>query len=76
MTMSDQRLKSLVKACRLKTKSFNEYLSTDNWLFSCLPRGEQLLENLLIIIFKLGNCTNPRADYEIQLVGAGGEKYH
>jgi hypothetical protein len=21
--------------------------------------------------FKLGNCTNPRADYEIQLVGAG-----
>jgi hypothetical protein len=47
-----------------------EYLSTDNWLFSCLPRGEQLLENLLFIIFKLGNCTNPRADYEIQLVGA------
>jgi hypothetical protein len=24
----------------------------------------------LFIIFKLGNCTNPRADYEIQLVGA------
>jgi hypothetical protein len=22
-----------------------EYPSTDNWLFSCLPRGEQLLEN-------------------------------
>jgi hypothetical protein len=22
-----------------------EYLSTDNWLFSCLPRGEQLLGN-------------------------------
>jgi hypothetical protein len=21
-----------------------EYLSTDNWLFSCPPRGEQLLE--------------------------------
>jgi hypothetical protein len=36
-----------------------------------LPRGEQLLKNLLIIIFKLGNCTNPRADYEIQLVGVG-----
>jgi protein-tyrosine phosphatase len=25
----------------------------------------------IISAFKLGNCTNPRADYEIQLVGAG-----
>ncbi|MDK2905570.1 MAG: hypothetical protein PWR12_1646, partial [Eubacteriaceae bacterium] len=25
----------------------------------------------IISDFKLGNCTNPRADYEIQLVGAG-----
>jgi len=26
---------------------------------------------LFISTFKLGNCTNPRADCEIQLVGAG-----
>jgi hypothetical protein len=25
---------------------------------------------LIITAFKLGNCTNPRADYEIQLIGA------
>jgi len=28
-------------------------------------------KTLIITAFKLGNCTNPRADYEIQLVGAG-----
>jgi len=31
-----------------------EYLSTDNWLFSCLPRGEQLLENPEYFGFQIG----------------------
>ncbi|MGD9475453.1 MAG: hypothetical protein AB7V37_10705 [Eubacteriaceae bacterium] len=30
---------------QIEDKVYVEYLSTDNWLFSCLPRGEQLLEN-------------------------------
>jgi hypothetical protein len=46
LTLSSIKAPGIGRELQSEDKDDFKYLSTDNWLFSCLPRGEQLLENV------------------------------